>query len=233
MKPPLRAIFLDAGGTLIHLDAAFLVTTLTEQGFPCDLPTFERADLAARRAVINWLASGEPLEEQARWRVYATSLLQHLSCSPAQAAALRAAVGVRHQAALLWSRTAEGTADALARLRAAGYTLGVVSNADGRVATFLAHAGLLEAVDFVVDSACVGCEKPDPRIFAIACERAGVSPAEAAHVGDVYEVDVLGARRAGITPVLIDPDDLLPDADCARIRSLVELPAWAGAGGAP
>jgi hypothetical protein len=63
----------------------------------------------------------------------------------------------------------------------------------------------LDLVDFVVDSGVVGVEKPDPRIFRIACERAGVKPAEAVHVGDFYDIDVLGARAAGVHALLLDP----------------------------
>jgi len=233
MNPPLRAIFFDAGGTLIHLDAAFMITALAEQGMHRDQAAFQQADLDARRAVVAWLASPQAGGEHARWLVYARALVDALGCTAEQEAALRAAVRTRHEAARLWSHTLGGTAEALAELRAAGYTLGVVSNADGRVETFLANAGLLASLDFVIDSARVGFDKPDPRIFAVACARAGVHPAEALHVGDVYEVDVLGARAAGVTPVLFDPDDLRPDADCLRIRSISELPQRLAVGATP
>lgn len=226
MNPHLRALFFDAGGTLIHLDPGCILGALAQLGRVRDEAAFLRADLAARRAVVNWLASGEPGGEQARWQVFARALLAALECDPEAERAVQAAVAARHAAARLWTRTVDGTAGTLARLRARGYILGVVSNADGRVDSYLANAGLLDHFDFVIDSGRVGCEKPDPRIFRLACERAGVAPAGAVHVGDVYEVDVLGARAAGITPVLLDPDDLLPAADCVRIHALSELPGW-------
>ena len=68
----------------------------------------------------------------------------------------------------------------------------------GRVESFLRHVGITKYLDFVVDSGLVGVEKPDPRIFEIALERAQVRKDEVVHVGDVYEVDVVGARAAGI-----------------------------------
>jgi putative hydrolase of the HAD superfamily len=49
----------------------------------------------------------------------------------------------------------------------------------------------------------VGVAKPDRRLFEAALELAGVSAAEALHVGDSYEEDVVGARAAGIEPVLL------------------------------
>src|SRR5690606_24443056 len=109
-------------------------------------------------------------------------------------------------------------------LRSSGYTLVVVSNSDGRVTRFLETAGILSMVDAVIDSGTVGVEKPDPRIFHIACERAGVTPEEAVHVGDIFDIDVKGARAAGVEAVLIDPQALMPHADVVRIRSLTELP---------
>jgi putative hydrolase of the HAD superfamily len=133
------------------------------------------------------------------------------------------------EAGRLWTRTRAGTADMLAGLRSAGLVVGVVSNSDGRVEQFLETAGLRPHLDFVIDSGRVGVEKPDPRIFQIACEHAAVRPDQAVHVGDVYEIDVLGARAAGILPVLVDPDDLMPHADCARIPHVGVLPAWLGA----
>ena len=92
-----------------------------------------------------------------------------------------------------------------------------------RVGALLEGAGLAPFFDAAVDSHDVGVEKPDPRIFGIALGRVAAQPAEAAHVGDMYHIDVVGARAAGVTPVLIDPLDLQPAADCARVRSLTEL----------
>ena len=226
MTPAIRAVFLDAGGTLIHLDGPFILAALAEQGLVRDAAAFARADRAARSAVAAWLHSGRPSDDRTRWKLFAHTLLTELGCDDAVAAAVRGAVASHNEAARLWSRTEEGTAATLDRLRERGYILGVVSNSNGRVAEMLANAGLAPHLDFVIDSANVGVEKPDPRIFRIACEQAGVTPAEAVHVGDIYEIDVLGARSAGVTPVLLDTDDFMPDADCHRIHALDELLEW-------
>jgi FMN phosphatase YigB (HAD superfamily) len=66
-------------------------------------------------------------------------------------------------------------------------------------------------------------EKPDPRFFRIALERSGASPESTIHVGDLYYVDVVGARNAGLRGVLLDEANLRPDADCPRVRSLDHL----------
>jgi FMN phosphatase YigB (HAD superfamily) len=78
-----------------------------------------------------------------------------------------------------------------------------VSNSDGRVAQALESAGLGEHFEVVVDSKLAGVEKPDPRIFRAALDRLGIEPAAALYVGDVYEVDVVGARAAGLDAALI------------------------------
>ena len=72
----------------------------------------------------------------------------------------------------------------------------------------------------------MGVEKPDPRIFHLALKELGVKPGEAVHVGDFYQVDVLGARKAGLREgILIDPYGDWEEADCPRIPSVAHLPA--------
>jgi putative hydrolase of the HAD superfamily len=105
-----------------------------------------------------------------------------------------------------WQAYAD-VAPAFQRLRARGIGLGIISNWDSRLTGLLDGLGLGELVETVVCSADVGLHKPDPRIFELACERLGVAPDEAAHVGDHHYADVLGAQSVGMTPVLIDRHD--------------------------
>ncbi len=101
-------------------------------------------------------------------------------------------------------RAYDDVVPAFERLRSRGLRIGLVSNWDRRLAGLFAGLGLDSYLDTVVSSADVGLHKPDPRIFELACARVGVRPAEAAHVGDHHYADVLGARAAGMLPVLID-----------------------------
>jgi FMN phosphatase YigB (HAD superfamily) len=221
----LKAIFLDAGGTLIHLDRRFILDTMAGLGLHRTMEQFAAADATARLHVAALIRAGQAPDDVTRWTAFGTALFKALG-SDGHGPPLLEAITRRHTEGLLWSYTVEGTAEALQELRDAGYTLGVVSNADGRIDRFLEHAGLLPFLDFVVDSGVVGVEKPDPRIFHIACQQAGVQPAEAVHVGDFYDIDVVGARSYGVNALLLDVDDLHPDADCDRIRSILELPGW-------
>jgi putative hydrolase of the HAD superfamily len=93
---------------------------------------------------------------------------------------------------------------AFERLRARGLRLGLISNWDSRLSRLVDGLGLSSLLDTTVSSAEVGLHKPDPRIFELACERLGVSPAEAAHVGDHHYADIVGAKAVGMRAILID-----------------------------
>ena len=97
-----------------------------------------------------------------------------------------------------------GTYEALERLKSAGFKLAIVSNADGRVAGDAQRFGLAPFFDAIIDSQVVGVDKPNPRIFHIALERLGVAADEARFAGDIYAIDIVGARAAGIDARLID-----------------------------
>ena len=128
-----------------------------------------------------------------------------------------------HQAYNLWEHVPDDVFPALDRLRAAGLTLAVASNANGVLERMFERVGLTPYFHAICDSCVEGVEKPDPRFFQIVLERAGGRAETAMHVGDLYYVDVLGARRAGIQPVLLDPHGLYRDFDARRISSLGEL----------
>ena len=126
----------------------------------------------------------------------------------------------------LWESVPAFVPPTLAELRRRGYKLVVVSNANGTVRRAFQRIGLFELVDIIVDSAEEGLEKPDPRLFEAALKRAGATMSETLHVGDIYHVDVVGARAAGLTPVLVDEANLYAEADCHRLTSIAALPSF-------
>jgi len=111
----------------------------------------------------------------------------------------------------------------LEKLKRAGFTLGVVSNRTKSFTPLLEELGLGVYFEFALAAGEVNSFKPDGAIFQHAMERAGSCPACTMYVGDNYYADVVGAQRAGLQPVLLDPEGLFPDADCPVIRSLSEL----------
>jgi putative hydrolase of the HAD superfamily len=92
---------------------------------------------------------------------------------------------------------------ALQAARARGQRLVVVSNWDVSLEGVLRVLGLAPLLDGVLTSAGAGARKPSPAIFAQALALAGVRAGEAIHVGDTLNDDIVGARAAGIEPVLI------------------------------
>lgn len=102
--------------------------------------------------------------------------------------------------------------------------LGLLTNATKDMISVHHRLGLEPYLNFAVTSEEVGANKPKPPIFLAALDRAGVNASEAVYIGDQYELDVVGARGVGITPILIDRYDVYPKvSDCPRIHSLTEL----------
>lgn len=121
-------------------------------------------------------------------------------------------------------RAYDDVVPAFTRLRARGVKVGIISNWDTRLERVLAGIGLGNLVDCVVSSAVVGFHKPDPRIFELACDRLGVRASACAHVGDHFYSDVVGARAAGMRPVLIDRHGAGPfAADVPCLTTLDDL----------
>lgn len=112
----------------------------------------------------------------------------------------------------------------LETLKEQRFTLGLLTNLAQDMNPLCHKLGLESYLDFVVTSQQVGADKPEPPIFLAALDRAKVEASQAVHVGDQYKLDVVGARRVGINPILIDRYDLYPEvSDCSRIRNLTEL----------
>ncbi len=202
----LRAIFFDAGGTLVHVDYARVRDALLRSvGRAPTVQALADAEYAGRAAVEAAMEADPTLLDGSRWQVHFFGALSSLGFARHELVKAGPEIRAEHERANLWTVVRPGTPAALAALRDRELTVGCISNSDGTVADILAQVGLGEVLDFVVDSGVVGVEKPDPTIFRLALDRAGVTAAEAMHVGDLFAVDVVGARRAGIEPVLLDP----------------------------
>jgi putative hydrolase of the HAD superfamily len=228
-----RAVIFDVGNTLLHVDYAHVARVLGAQGHAVAPEAIRAAEYAAKAALDRALAPDvvpEPSVQSMLWRLpdgrpsYFATMLAALGIPEAAVLPALAALEADNRAKSLWRVVEPGTADILAELRRRGLTLAVISNSDGRIEADLVAAGLATHFAFVLDSSVVGIEKPDVRIFELALARLQLPPTDAAYVGDVYAIDVLGARRAGIEAILMDPLARYdaPD-DCPRISKLVDL----------
>jgi HAD superfamily hydrolase (TIGR01509 family) len=216
-------VFLDAGGVLVNPNWSRVSRTLGRHGVAVSAASLAAAEPLAKKR----LDTGETIrttnDRQRGWSYFDLVLTEAgIVLSEATAAAL-VELDLYHQQFNLWEEVPDEVAPALAALRAAGLRLAVVSNANGTLRQAFERLGLTQAVDTIFDSYDEGVEKPDPRFFRLALERTGSDAKTTVHVGDLYHVDVVGARSAGITPVLLDVADLYQGCDCMRVRSLMEL----------
>ena len=218
-------IFFDAGNTLVHLDFRRVADILRDDfGFTGDPSAMEDAEPRAR-LTVDWsrVDSGE---ERERWRNYFWTILSAGGWADrARIPEVLRIIFSRNQVFTLWSRPARAAAETLEQLADLGYRCAVISNSDGSVEGMLQHLGLTKHLRFVIDSHVVGVEKPDPRIFRMALERSGAAAARSLYVGDMFHIDVVGARGAGLHAALVDPQELHGEKDCARVREVAELPA--------
>lgn len=121
----------------------------------------------------------------------------------------------------------DDTVPTLEHLRDKGFKLAIVSNWDTPLDPLTERLGIADYFDIIVAShdTRVRSAKPDPHIFNYTLAAVGVSAEEVVHVGDTYEADIIGAKNAGIRPILIDRDGTQTGRWEETIRSLSELPA--------
>ncbi len=232
-RAALRAVLFDAGNTLVHLDYAFIAGVLAEHGHPRAPLDIRIAEYTAKAAIDEHLAPRPAAEtvEGLLWRdeqrerpSYFGIALHALGIPDEAAPPILDALQAHNRERCLWRVMEPDTPDVLAGLQARGLTLAVISNADGRVESDLERAGLRSHFATVVDSHVVGVEKPHPAIFTLTLERIQATPETAMYVGDVFSIDVLGARGAGLHAVLVDTLSRYPGTiDCPRISRLAEL----------
>jgi putative hydrolase of the HAD superfamily len=219
------AVLFDAGGTLIRLDYAFMRACAHRRNHDVSHAALARGEAVVRREIDRRaVQTGGPRDRDAdRVSMYFGAVLECAGVVRPAAEAAAAELAEEHARSNLWRVAMPGAAEALAGLRARGFRVGVVSNADGRVAALLEAAGLAPHLETIVDSHLEGVEKPDPEIFRRALARIDVAPAHAVYVGDIFAIDVLGARAAGLSAVLIDETGGYADVACPRIAALGEL----------
>jgi putative hydrolase of the HAD superfamily len=198
----IRAVLFDAGNTLLFLDYARLAAAVT----PVAGRALTAAGLAAGAEEAALAMERGAGTDHERASLYLDALFRLAGVEEWRMGDVRNALVRLHAERHLWTGVDDRTATILGRLREAGLKLGVVSNSDGRVDQALEAAGLREFFDVVVDSGLTGVEKPDPRSFAPALDALDVPAADALYIGDIYEVDAVGAAAAGLAVALVDRD---------------------------
>jgi putative hydrolase of the HAD superfamily len=220
----LRAIFFDAGNTLLRMNYADIAAALGRLGVAASAADVQRAEWAARvRLDTDVLAQASSTESRGTHLRYLRYILEGVGVT--DESTIDAVDAWRRAYNLpvgLWNTADPDAAAALDTVRAAGVRSAVISNSNGTIRSLLTRLGLIDRLDFVIDSGEEGIEKPDPRIFQIALARAGVEPEETAYIGDLYSIDVRGARLAGLRPVLLDPGRCWGPRDCDAATTVLD-----------
>ena len=222
---------LDAGNTVIFLDHARLAQIAVDAGFPVSRDRLIVTEGEAKRllghpssAMRDPAWKDRSLPGAAGWGRTVATMLALAGVPDVALADVVSRAWVRHVEHNLWSLVPEGFEAAMANVRAAGVKIAIVSNSEGMLDRLFRELGIFYCFDAIVDSGKVGVEKPDPRIFRIACEQTGTTEARGLHLGDTFATDVLGAQAAGMRTALIDPyahyEGLYPEVP--RVLGVVE-----------
>ncbi len=230
----LRAVFFDVGNTLLYpypSVAEVVREVLEDEGHVRDLDAIDEylplvdAYYEDRYQTDDTFWTSET-ETSGVWVGMYSLLCRRLGIEE-DAERIAARVYDEFGSATRWSAYPD-VGPAFERLGARGLKLGLISNWDTRLAGLIEGLGLSAHLSAVVSSAQVGLHKPDPRIFELACDRLGVAPAEAAHVGDHRYADIVGAEAVGMLPVLIDRHAGCAGEGAGCITTLDELDTTLG-----
>jgi HAD superfamily hydrolase (TIGR01509 family) len=219
----ITTVSLDAGGVLVVPNWQRVSDLLAREGISVPVSELRRVEPAARFALDEprRVASSNDAQRGGEYfnRIFDDTGVPH---GPARERAL-AAIYEYHSAHNLWEDVPQGVASTLTQLSERGFRLVVASNANGLIERVLERQGLLPQFAAVCDSCIEGVEKPDTRFFSIVVQRAGGTPETTLHVGDLFYVDIVGARKAGLHAVLLDPSDLYSAIETERIHRLEDL----------
>lgn len=225
-----RGLLLDVGGVLVLPRQERVSAALAAVGAPHDPSRIDAAHYSGIAAI------DEPdVPAAERSTVYRAAFVVAVDVPRSLRGLASEALAAAFRAPGAWSRAAPGAVELLTACAANDLPVGIVSNWDGTVARLLAEAaicqvgpGPLPKVGVIIDSAVVGWEKPDPRIFGAALDALGVGPAETIHVGDSVRTDVDGAFATGIEPLHLDPIGRCADESHGNVPSLGRVAARLG-----
>lgn len=214
-----RFIFFDVGNTLLFPNRALMLAPL-----PADRhPSLERWRALERRTKLEFdqgMMTGKV--DHSFWWTFHTYLLEEIRALNDR---LRDQLVENTRKSANWDQVLPGTRAALDRMRQ-DYAIAVISNADGKIDAVLRRCGIADCFATIIDSGVVGTEKPHPAIFQAAMRAMKAEPAESLYVGDVYSVDYVGARNAGMQAVLFDMAGAYRGRDFPRVESLAGLESW-------
>lgn len=230
-KNSYKAVFFDLDGTLRH-SVPLASDVFNEKTEELGLALNAEIKRTSGRWEHSYWASSDLLREDIEtfkddedgfWGNYVERRLKSLGANPAQIQALAPSLSNFMHEYRPEDFVPPELHEVLPSLRTAGFKLGVLSNRTQPFAEQMVELKLADYFEFIKAAGELGAWKPNPQIFVPLLEHFSLAPEEAVYIGDNYYADVVGARAAGLEPILYDPRELFPDADCIRITSFTEL----------
>ncbi|HVO81163.1 MAG TPA: HAD family hydrolase [Terriglobales bacterium] len=212
-----ETVFFDVGNTLLFPNRRIIHAPLQERKLVPSQQLLHSVERRTKKEFDALQQNGEA--DHSFWYLFYTHLLEELGI--ADDALRDALVGATRNSAN-WGEMRPGTREALERI-GERYRIGVISNADGKIAAVLEQNQIADCFLSITDSGLVGHEKPDPAIFQSALRAMQAVPGESLYVGDVYSVDYLGATSVGMQAMLFDVSGAYQETDLPRVESLEQL----------
>jgi putative hydrolase of the HAD superfamily len=222
----LQGVLLDLDGTLVDHESAVgdaLRGWLPSLGVPATDEVLASWAVIQERHLIAWRERRVSFQEQRRRRLRDFLPTVGVSFVDDEESLDRLFDGYLRRYEKAW-RAFDDVDDALVAIARAGLTTAVLTNGTVEQQTGkLARVGLLGRVGPVYTAEDIGSAKPDPRAYLTACDRLGLPPSAVLNVGDRVDLDVEGARAAGLQAVHLDRNGQGGVPSGWRIRSLREL----------
>lgn len=225
-----RAVFFDVGETLLAPHPSFrelFSIVMGDLGYDVTPDMVEEGLATVATSVSEAIGqettlwSTSPDASRAFWRRLYGAMLAHWAI-PDESGAIFDAL-YRRFTSFESYRLFPDVIPTLSACREAGLTLGIVSNFEAWLEGMLIEMEVAPFFSVMVISGKEGIEKPDPRLFRLALERAGVEPESTLYVGDHPRLDVQAAEGLGMVAVLIDRPGRYSDFQGRRVRLLTEL----------
>jgi putative hydrolase of the HAD superfamily len=211
-------IFFDVGNTLVFQNQERTLAPLWQRGVRPTEAQLYSAERAARQE-MDLLISRTRKVDQQYWETYYAHLLAELGITDIS---LRLELVGLARTSANWTRVHPQTKETLNDLQR-DYRLAVISNSDGRMARLLESCGLGACFEAVIDSGNIGYEKPAVEIFEAALKTLSVPAERSVYVGDIYSIDYLGARNAGMEAILMDVAGVYATRGLPRIESIDQV----------
>jgi HAD superfamily hydrolase (TIGR01509 family) len=226
--PVFRTIFFDVGNTLLFPNRQRILAPLSARLHPT-LPQWQALERKTKTEFDSGMQGGRV--DHSFWWTFHSYLLEQANAQGEGSRVdgnfdvVRDELVRNTQISANWDQILPCTRESLERI-GSRHAIAVISNADGKIDGVLSRCGIFDCFASITDSGIVGQEKPHPAIFQAALEKMQASPAESLYVGDVYSVDYVGARNAGMGAILFDVAGTYRDRNLPRVESLEELEIW-------